>query len=64
MSQDIKTMAHMVNNRVADIEATREMERRQNRLEVALEKVCRALTGKPRRATAKHHLESSTDDDL
>ena len=64
MSQDIETMAHMVNNRVADIEATREMERRQNRLEAALERVCRALTGKPRPAAAKHHLESSTDEDL
>ena len=64
MSQDIKTMAHMVNNRVADIEATREMERRQNRLEAALEKVCRALTCKPRPITAKRHLESSTDEDL
>lgn len=64
MSQDIETMAHMVNNRVADIEATREIERRQNRLEAALEKVCRALTGKPRPTTEKHHPESSTDEDL
>ena len=42
MSKDIKTLAVMIANRAADIEATEQLEKK-HRLEAALEAFCRVV---------------------
>jgi len=45
MSEEIKTMAHMVNHRVADIETTRKIEEQKAQRLAAIKAHCRTLEG-------------------
>ena len=61
MDQDIKTMAHMVNHRVADIETTRKIqEQKAERLE-AIKAHCKTLEGESLWAMQQHHPELFDD---
>ena len=45
MSESIKTMAHMVNHRVADIETTRKIEEQKAQRLAAIKAHCKTLRG-------------------
>ena len=53
--KDAKTLAVMIANRAADIEATKELKKR-SRLDLALGELCRALRGKGKGQDASSEL--------
>ena len=61
MSQDIKTMAHMVAHRAADIETTRKIEQQQEQRREALKAHCRTLKGESREMMLRYWPELFTD---
>ena len=60
---ELKTMAHMVNNRVADIETTRRIEAQKEQRLQALKEHCKTLTGESLWAMQKHYPELFTNED-
>ena len=63
MSQDTKTMAHVVNVRVADAETTRRIESQKEERLRALKEHCKTLTGESLWTMQKHYPELFTDED-
>ena len=57
MSDAIKTMAHMVNHRVADIEVTRKIEQQKAERLAAIKAHCRTLEGESLWAMQQHYPE-------
>ena len=57
MSDSIKTMAHMVNHRVADIETTREIEQQKAERLAAIKAHCRTLEGESLWTMQRHYPE-------
>jgi len=55
MSKDVKTLAVMIANRAADIEATEEL-KKKDRLGLALEAFCNALKNSVDEQTAEEEL--------
>jgi len=63
MDQDIKTMAHMVSHRVADIETTRKIEQQKAERLEAIKKHCRELEGESLWTMQKHYPELFDDNE-
>ena len=61
MSDSIKTMAHMVNHRVADIETTRQIEQQKEQRLEAIKAHCKTLEGESLWAMQQHHPELFDD---
>jgi len=57
MSESIKTMAHMVNHRVADIETTRKIEEQKAQRLAAIKAHCRTLEGESLWTMQEHYPE-------
>ena len=57
MDQDIETMAHMVNHRVADIEVTRKIEQQKAQRLEAIKAHCKTLEGESLWTMQKHYPE-------
>ena len=57
MDQDIKTMAHMVSHRVADIETTRKIEQQKAERLEAIKAHCKTLEGESLWAMQEHYPE-------
>jgi len=54
---DIKTMAVMIANRAADIEATEQTKERRDNSKLAFKAFCEGLCGRERERIEKHHPE-------
>ena len=61
MSDAIKTMAHMVNHRVADIETSRKIEEQKAERLEAIKAHCKTLEGESLWAMQEHYPELFTD---
>ena len=63
MSDSTKTMAHVVNVRVADAETPRRIESQKEERLRAVKEHCKTLTGESLWTMQKHYPELFTDED-